>query len=387
MKHLRFIAVTIALGTTTGLVGCVPNNSSGSEIRVESSATACSLSANSASSGTVTFVVTNTGDETTEFYVLKDDGQTVAGEVENIGPGLTRNLVMSAEPGAYYTVCKPGMTGAGIGNAIFTVTENGSAAGTSAEDQALIDSATANYAAYVREQIGELVTGTAAFAAAYASGDFDQARALYAPTRAHWERVETVAESFGDLDPKLDLREADLEAGQEWTGWHAIEKDLWPQDAEPGFVAYTPTQRQLLADQLVADTATLNERVQDLTFTLSQLTNGAIGLIDEVASTKLTGEEEIWSHTDLWAVQANVDGAYVLFQEVLPLLSQRDEALATQLASEFDGVNGILDGLRAGDGFIPYDKLSKQQVKALSDQVNALAEPLNTLTAVLLNTK
>ncbi|HZK59532.1 MAG TPA: EfeM/EfeO family lipoprotein [Cryobacterium sp.] len=80
----------------------------------------------------------------------------------------------------------------------------------------------------MREQVGRLSVGTRAFAVAYIAGDDDLARSLYAPTRAHWERVETIAESFGDLDPKLDLREADLEPGQEWTGWHAIEKDLWP---------------------------------------------------------------------------------------------------------------------------------------------------------------
>ena len=37
------------------------------------------------------------------------------GEVENIGPGLTRELIVElAEPGTYVTACKPGMNGDGI---------------------------------------------------------------------------------------------------------------------------------------------------------------------------------------------------------------------------------------------------------------------------------
>ena len=68
--------------------------------------------------------------------------------------------------------------------------------------------------------------------AAYRAGDDDTARTLYPQARTHWERIETVAESFADLDPILDAREADLEPGQRWTGWHRLEKDLWPERAE-----------------------------------------------------------------------------------------------------------------------------------------------------------
>src|SRR6476659_5687431 len=96
--------------------------------------------------------------------------------------------------------------------------------------QNLLDTGTRQYSAFVLDQTDQLLDGTRAFAAAYAAGDTTKARGLYADTRMHWERIEPVAESFGDLDPKLDAREADLEPGQEWTGWHRIEKDLWPEE-------------------------------------------------------------------------------------------------------------------------------------------------------------
>jgi len=44
----------------------------------------------------------------------------------------------------------------------------------------------------------------------------------------------------------------------------------------------------------------------------------------------------------------------------------------------------LLDAQRVGDGFTLYDDLSPDQVKELSDAVNALSEPLSHLTASVL---
>ncbi|QYH36777.1 iron uptake system protein EfeO [Salinibacterium sp. M195] len=376
-------AATIA---ALALSGCVANNTAATAnntITVDSSAEECAVSAAEAASGNLIFSVTNSGDQVTEFYLLADDGLRIVGEVENIGPGISRDLVVLAQPGDYFTICKPGMIGEGIGKAAFTVTDSGEDLSFSGDIAEQVDAANANYKSYVKDQIENLVVGTEDFAAAYIAGDDDTARALYAPTRVFWERVETVAESFGDLDPRMDLREADLEDGQEWTGWHAIEKDLWPADAEAGFEAYDQSKREALASQLVADTNTLYNNVQDLEFTLDQQTNGAIGLLDEVASGKVTGEEEFWSHTDLWDFQANIDGARVLYEGVRDILIEKDADLATTLDAEFDQLQTLLDAQKEGDGFRLYTELSTSEIRAFSDQVNALAEPLSRLTAVL----
>ena len=376
----------LALAALVALTGCVPNATSAAgstELTVDSSADACTVSAAEAPSGTISFVVTNSGDQVTEFYLLGDDGLRIVGEAENIGPGISRTLVVQASAGDYFTVCKPGMVGAGVGKAAFTVTDSGTPLTLGDDLTAQIDTANANYKAYVKDQVENLVTGTEAFAAAYIAGDDDAARAEYAPTRVFWERIETVAESFGDLDPRMDLREADLEEGQDWTGWHAIEKDLWPAEAEAGFQPYDQAKREALATQLVDDTHTLYADVEQLEFTLAQQTNGAIGLLDEVASGKVTGEEEFWSHTDLWDFQANIDGARVLYEGVRDILMVKDAALADRLDAEFDALQVLLDEQRVGDGFRLYTELEAAQVRGLSDQVNALAEPLSKLTAAL----
>ena len=365
------------------LAACTQNTSTDAgagAIEVTSSDTACEVMTAQAPSGTLAFHVRNTGSDVSEFYLLGDDGLRIIGEVENIGPGLTRDLVVTAQPGKYFTSCDPGMNGDEI-RASFTVNDSGTPLRVGAASEQL-QLATTAYAKYVERQTSQLLTSTEAFAQAYASGDDEQARALYAPTRVHWERIEPVAESFGDLDPKLDLREADLEEGQRWTGWHAIEKDLWPPAS--GYTALTPKLRQRLADQLVTDTADLDARVQDLTYTPDQLSNGAKELLDEVATGKVTGEEEIWSHTDLWDFQANVDGARIAFEELKPVVESKNPELADALTMRFKALQDLLDQYREPDGFVLYTDLTQRQVKELAAAVNALSEPLSLLTSTVL---
>ena len=391
MRKSVFVFVALA-AVVPLLVACTENapDASGGDsdpraLTVTSGDDACDVSADSAPAGTLTFDVTNSGTDVTEFYLLGDDGLRIVGEVENIGPNLSGKLVVNAPAGDYYTVCKPGMVGEGIRDE-FAVSASDEEPEVSESDQQLIDEAQANYAAYVEDQSAQLLEKTTEFVDLYLAGKDDEARALYPVARTHWERIETVAESFGDLDPKMDAREADVDiaAGEKWTGWHVIEKDLWPADAEASYQALTPKQRTFYGDDLLANTETLHKRVQKLTYTVDQIANGSRGLLEEVALGKVTGEEEYWSHTDLWDFQANVDGARVGYEGVKPILEQKDPELATELDARFRDLQKLLDAQRAGDGFKTYDQLTPDEVKQLSDAVNALSEPLSRLTAAVL---
>jgi iron uptake system component EfeO len=379
---MRYPLPSVALAALLVVGAACTKNDTATEagaLTVHSTDDACELSSNEAPSGNIVFEVTNDGTQVTEFYVLAEDGIRIVGEVENIGPGITRNLVIQAAPGTYFTACKPGMEGDGI-RSEFTVTDSGTPV-TTGDVAALLAIATDQYGDFVQSEVGELVEKTALFAELYKAGSDDEARAMYADARTHWERIEPVAESFGDLDPKLDLREADLEAGQAWTGWHAIEKDLWPPTE--GYTALTTAARAALADQLVADTNDLSTRVQDLTYDAAKMGNGAKELLDEVATGKVTGEEETWSHTDLWDFQANVDGARIAFESLQPALEKKEPELATTLTTRFDALQALLDQHKDGDGFVLYTDLSADDVKALADAVNALSEPLAELTSAV----
>ncbi|WP_340539515.1 iron uptake system protein EfeO [Nocardioides sp. GXZ039] len=355
----------------------------GRAFTVESTDDACTISGDEAPAGTLTFDVSNKGSDVTEFYLLGEDGLRVVGEIENIGAGSSNRLTVNAPAGAYFASCRPGMKGEGI-RSEFTVTESEEGEKQlSASDQELVDQALANYKLYVRDQSSQLLEKTKRFVDLYKAGDDDAARALYPVARTHWERIETVAESFGDLDPKMDLREADLEPNQEWTGWHKLEKDLWPAEAGADYQPLTKAERDKYADDLLANTEELDTRIQDLDYTVDGIANGSRGLLEEVAKGKVTGEEEAWSHTDLWDFQANVDGARVAFDGLKPIVEKNDPELATELTTRFGELQKLLDAQREGEGFKTYTDVSEADIKELSDAVNALSEPLGRLTAAV----
>ncbi|MEV6911470.1 iron uptake system protein EfeO [Amycolatopsis sp. NPDC051071] len=342
----------------------------GGPIKVEASDSACAVSATTANAGNVTFEITNKGSKVTEFY-LYAEGDRIMGEVENIAPGLNRRLIVEvAEAGKYQTACKPGMTGAGL-RGDFTV--SGGAA-KQADPNSQKAQAVKSYAEYVANNTKALEEETAKFADLVKAKKVDEAKAAYARTRVYFERVEPVAEKFGDLDPKIDVREADLEAGQKFTGFHRLEKDLW--------VTGLQADAAQIADQLLADVKELATKSAALELNALDLANGAKGLLDEIATGKITGEEEAFSHTDLSDFQGNLDGSKAAINSLRPLLQVKDQALVSTLDKEFGTVQALLDKQREGDGFKPYTALSKDQVKEFASAVDALSEPLSKVAEV-----
>jgi iron uptake system component EfeO len=250
-------------------------------------------------------------------------------------------------------------------------------------DQVLISRAQDEYREWVERRAATLVAATRQFLAAYTAGNDDRARALYPTARSHYEAIEPVAESFGDLDPRMDAREPDVEPGTTWTGWHRIEKDLWPQ-RDPQYDPLGPAGRAAMAADLMKNTRALSHEIGTLTFTTDQIANGSSGLMEEVATSKVTGEEEYWSHTDLWDFAANVKGARAGFEELRPILAERDPALERTLVARFAAIDALLAQHRDGDGYVLYTELSRAEVKQLADAVNAVSEPLSHLTAAVL---
>ncbi|GAA2900482.1 lipoprotein [Actinoplanes cyaneus] len=339
------------------------------KIAVAASDTECKVERNTSAAGTVTFTIANKGSKINEFYVYAA-GDRIMGEIENIAPGLSRDLIVELPAGAYETACKPGMIGKGIRNA-FQV--SGSAAPLT--EDAKLAQASADYQRYVKSQSTALIEQTTAFVTAVKAGDVEKAKTLFPVARTYWERIEPVAESFGDLDPKIDARDGDLEPGQEWTGFHKIEKDLW--------VTKDISKDGPVADQLLKDVQEIVTKAQSVTFSPVELANGAKGLLDEVASGKITGEEDRYSHTDLWDFAANIEGSQGAIQALRPALEDRDPALVKTLDENFAKVEAALEKHRDGDGWKLHNTLTQADLKELSDDINALAEPISKVAAIV----
>lgn len=361
----------VALAAVAGCGTATPSEESGGAITVSASDDKCQVTRTSADAGTITFEVTNKGERVTEFY-LYAEGDRIMGEVENITPGLTRRLIVEvSEGGKYQTACKPGMQGKGI-RGQFTV--NGDAQKAVDTDQKLAD-ATESYQRYVNSQVVALVDKTKEFTTAVKAGDVDKAKALFPVARIYWERIEPVAESFGDIDPKIDGREDVIEEGMAFTGYHRLEKDLWETGLQPDSNA--------IADQLQSDIEDLASRAKTVELTPLQLANGAKELLDEVATGKITGEEDRYSHTDLWDFRSNVDGSQAAINALRPVIQERDAALLSTLDEKFAAVDAVLEKHRVGDGFKLYTDLTEADIKEMSEAVDALGEPISQVAEVV----
>jgi iron uptake system component EfeO len=220
------------------------------------------------------------------------------------------------------------------------------------------------------------VPKTQEFVDAVKAGNVDQAKALFPVARTYWERIEPVAESFGDIDPKIDGREDDeRDPGVAFTGYHRLEKDLWVDGLQPDSAQ--------IADQLMADIKDLQSRVGPVELTPVQLANGAKELLDEVATGKVTGEEDRYSHTDLWDFKANVEGSQAAIAALRPVIDEKDPTLGPVIDERFAAVEALLEAYRSGDGFKSYTDLTQDDIKKMTDAVDAVSEPVSQVAGVI----
>lgn len=254
----------------------------------------------------------------------------------------------------------------------------------STQDQTAISSSTTTdlsketeaYKAWVSTQMDGLVSETEKFVALLNDGKVEEAKALYPHARMYFERSEPVAELFGDLDPRIDNREADLQAGETWTGYHAIEKILWTKNTTDG--------TQALGEKLLADVKELQAKIPTADVTGDLMVQGSVDLLNEISTSKITGEEEVFSHTDLYDFWANIEGADKIFEILSPKIAEKDPALVKTIREKFDAVYKLLNQHKIGDkDFKSYQELSEADTKALADAINQLGEPLAQMGIIL----
>jgi iron uptake system component EfeO len=361
----------LASGCGSASTASSPTGDDGVKVAITLTSADCVPAPASVPAGLVTFEITNKGaSAVSEAELLK--GSTVLGEKENLTPGLSGSLSLRLEPGSYVVACPNATTD----HAEFTVT--GSSTSTSADPSAAAlgtaaRAASAAYHDYVVAEVQQLVTASAAFTTAVKAGDIAAAKAAFGPARTHYESIEPVAESFGDLDPAIDSRADDVADAEQWTGFHRIEKALWADNSLDGMAQ--------VADKLTADIAKLQSLVATQTYQPAQIANGSVELLDEVARTKVTGEEDRYSHTDLFDFEANVVGAKEGFTAVEPLLKTSDPALAATIQARFADVFDALQQHKQGNGWVGYSTVGDDARRALAQKVDALAEPLSEVAA------
>ena len=257
----------------------------------------------------------------------------------------------------------------------------GTTAGKTAEQgKTDLSKETSEYKKYVEGQIDMLLKDTENFAQLLKTGKLDEAKKVYPLIRMAYERSEPIAESFGESDIKIDSRLVDFKEEfkneEGWKGFHRIEKILWEQNTTKGTEKY--------AEDLVNDIKELKAKIATIEVTPDLMVTGAIDLLNEVSTQKITGEEEVFSHTDLYDFRANIEGAQKIFELFRPKLEQKDAKLVTTLDTEFKAVNALLDKYMTDDkNYKLYTELKPEDTKALAEAVTKLGEPLSQMGIVI----
>lgn len=238
---------------------------------------------------------------------------------------------------------------------------------------------TKEYRTYVEGQIDKLLTDTEKWQETLKSGNLEEAKKQYPLIRMAYESSEPIAESFGELDVKIDFRLVDYvdenKTEEGWTGFHRIERILWEQNTTDGTDVY--------AEQLVNDIKELKAKVLTVEVNPDIMVTGAVDLLNEVATSKITGEEEVYSHTDLYDFRANIKGAEKIFELFKPILEKKDKNLVKELDADFEEVNGLLDKyMTDSENYKLYTDLTKEDTKALANAVTKLGEPLSQMGIV-----
>jgi iron uptake system component EfeO len=337
----------------------------------------CSADRTEFAAGGLTVNVTNK-DATAVSEVEVLSGERILGEKENLPPGFSGSFAVSVSAGTYTLYCP----GAATERTAIKVT-GASATSTDATLTALLKTATDGYATYVTTQVGALLVSTKALSTALHGSDLTAAQNAYKKARPFYEKIEPVAESFTvgkeSLDADIDARAGDVPAA-EWKGFHRIEKGLFQDKKLAGL--------GIFGDGLVTNVERLQQLTDGLKYQPTELANGAQELLDEVAGSKITGEEERYSHIDLLDGANNDEGAEQAFAQLQPALNKIDAALTAKITAQFEALDKLVESYRStsdASGYVLYTTLSAADKKNLAAAVKAVQEPLSKVASKVAN--
>ncbi|MFG2727694.1 iron uptake transporter permease EfeU [Streptomyces canus] len=371
------VAVVAAPAVLAGAAVALGGSRAAGAQTVAVSATDCGKGFTAPKPGRQTFQMRNTGDKTSEVYLIDPGTGAVYGEVEGLAPGTTRDLVATVAGGTYAWRCVPS-SGKAVTSRAVRVTGGGGTTAVvpvSAHDLA---APLKSYKAYVNRGLTTLVARTHRLSDDIAAGHLGAARTDWLTAQRTYASLGAAYGTFQDYDQKIDGRPDGLPGGvhdKDFTGFHRIEYGLWH--------GQTASELTAPAQQLAADAAGLRKAFPTQDFDPGDLPLRAHEILENTLQFELTGDADQGSGTELATTDANLTGTRELLTVLRPLLTTRAPHLLPTVDADIARLQKLLDSAHHGGSWTPVDRLDATARARLNGATGQLLEDLSPVPDLL----
>ncbi|WP_441246691.1 iron uptake transporter permease EfeU [Kitasatospora sp. McL0602] len=365
-------AVLVALpAVVAGVVIAVSDGKPAGTATVSVSETECGKGFTTPLPGQQVFQMHNTGDKTSEVYLVNPTTGSVYGEIEGLAPATTRALTATIGTGDYAWRCVP-TGGKSVTSAAVHVTGGADVKSVVpvAEDdlKAPLDA----YKEYVGKGLTTLLAQTQKLQADIHAGDLGAARADWLTAHTQYASLGAAYGTFADFDKKINGRPdglADKAEDKDFSGFLRLEYGLWHNRSAADL---TP-----VVDQLATDVDGLGKAFPTQEFDPADLPLRSHEILENTLQFELTGDTDQGSGTNLATARANMVGTQELLTVLEPLIKPRSPELLAKIDAGMVRVNGLLAAAHQQDGsWTPVDKLAAGARHQLNGATGQLLEDL-----------
>ncbi|MGG2460961.1 iron uptake transporter permease EfeU [Streptomyces sp. RGM 3693] len=329
--------------------------------------------------GRQTFQMQNTGDKTSEVYLIDPSTNAVYGEIEGLAPGTTRDLVATIAGGSYAWRCVP-TGGKAVTSAAVRVSGGGGAKAVVPVAEEDLAGPLRAYRQYVDQGLATLTDQTQKLSDDLAGGDLDGARTDWLTAHRTYSSLGAAYGTFEDFDKKINGRADGLPGGvhdKDFSGFHRIEYGLW----------HGASAEELTgpAQQLHGDVMGLRKAFPTQDFDPGDLPLRTHEILENTLQFELTGDTDQGSGTNLATADANLAGTRELLDVLRPLIAKREPQLLASIESDIARMQKLLDDAHHGGTWTPVEKLdatARQRLNGITGQLLEHLAPVPDLLEI-----
>jgi len=221
---------------------------------------------------------------------------------------------------------------------------------------------------YLRERAAHQLALTQDLTAAIRSGDVLAAQDAYEAARPPYEEIEVHAWAFAEIDADLDARPYAFVGGEsnpEFRGFHRIEALLYrDRDLQAALPVAEETEVSVIRLQDALD--------QRDRFNAAQVFEGLVALPEEVASKKISSEEETWSDLSMIIFRHNFIGVQSQFAPFSGALDAANPARLDAANTAFTQAHAALEPFFEGPRVTRYSDVRTHERRAISQAAYAI---------------